>query len=106
VADCESCIIWPGAEATSSEFWQKGKIPPPSSLDGKVGRRSPSEGLNTSGTCKLDGRNAKAVGLPRKSAKDLILLRIDNLTGENCLIASRAFQRFFFTFSVFEASEV
>ena len=47
------------------------KIPPLSSLDRRVGRRSPSEGLNTSGSCKLDGRSARAVALPspRKPAK-------------------------------------
>src|SRR5438094_683943 len=64
VLDCGSCIIRSGAKARSSEFWQKRKIPPPSSLDGRVGRRSPSEGLNTSGSYKLDARTVKAVGLP------------------------------------------
>src|SRR5712692_2679100 len=36
VLDCRSCIIPSGAEATSSEFWQKRKIPPLSSLDGST----------------------------------------------------------------------
>ncbi|SRR5216684_36661 len=74
VPRCTSCIIRSGAEATSSEFWQKRKIPPPSSLDGRVGRRSPSEGLNTSGSYKLDARSARAVGLPspRNPAEKLI----------------------------------
>src|SRR5216684_8254284 len=64
VPRCTSCIIRSGAEATYSEFWQKRKIPPPSTLDGRVGRRSPSEARNTSGSYKLDARNARAVGLP------------------------------------------
>src|SRR5205807_10269202 len=59
-----SCIIPSGARATSSEFWQKRKIPPPSSLDGRVGRRSPSEARNTLASCKLNARSARAVGLP------------------------------------------
>src|SRR6266576_1501424 len=49
-----SCIIPSGARATSSEFCQKRKIPPPSSLDGRVGRRSPSEGLNPFADQTLD----------------------------------------------------
>src|ERR1700674_1914568 len=70
-----SCIIRAGAEATSSEFWQKRKIPPPSSLDGRVGRRSPSAALNTSGSCKPDAKSARAVGLPspRNPAEKLIV---------------------------------
>ena len=59
-----SCIIPSAARATSSELWQKRKIPPPSILDGRVGRRSPSAARNTSGSYKLDARNARAVGLP------------------------------------------
>src|SRR5208283_4268471 len=38
--DSMSCIIPLGVDATSSEFWQRRKIPPLSSLDGRVGRRS------------------------------------------------------------------
>jgi len=53
-----------GVEATASEFWQKLKIPPPSNLDGRVGRKSPSAALNTSGSYKRDAKSAKAVGLP------------------------------------------
>jgi hypothetical protein len=69
-----SCIIPSGARATSSEFCQKRKIPPPSSLDGRVGRRSPSGARNTLACCKRNVRNARAVGLPspRNPAKKLI----------------------------------
>ena len=72
---CTSCIIRSGVEATSSEFWPKRKIPPPSSLDGRVGGRSPSAALNTSGSYKLDGKSAGAVGLPspRNPAEKLIV---------------------------------
>jgi hypothetical protein len=56
-----SCIIPSGVEATPSKFCQKRKIPPPSSLDGRVGRRSPSEARNTLANCKLNARIAKAV---------------------------------------------
>jgi hypothetical protein len=59
-----SCIIPSGVEATPSKFWQKRKIPPPSSLDGRVGRRSPSVARNTLANCKPNARIAKAVGLP------------------------------------------
>src|SRR6266513_4704579 len=70
-----SCIIPSGARATSSEFCQKRKIPPPSGLDGRVGRRSPREGRNTLASCKLNARNARAVGLPspRNPANKLIV---------------------------------
>ena len=51
-------------DRASSEFCQNRKIPPPLSLDGRVGRRSPSAGLNTSGSYKQDARSARAVGLP------------------------------------------
>ena len=70
-----SCIIPAGARDTSSEFCQKRKIPPPSGLDGRVGRRSPREGRNTLASCKLNGRNARAVGLPspRNPANKLIV---------------------------------
>lgn len=64
VPGCTSCIIRSGVEGISSEFWPKRKIPPPSSLDGRVGRRSPSAELSTSGSYKLDAESAKAVGLP------------------------------------------
>src|SRR6267142_5282139 len=68
-----SCIILSEARATSSEFCRRRKIPPPSVLDGRVGRRSPSAGLNTSSSCRRDGRNARADGLPspRNPAKRL-----------------------------------
>src|SRR5712691_9550067 len=62
VSDCGSCIIRSGAEATSSEFCQKRKIPPPSSLDGRVGRKSPSDALNTSGSDILDAKTVRVVG--------------------------------------------
>src|SRR2546427_2067716 len=61
---CRSCIIQLGDTARLSEFWQRQKIPPPSSLDGRVGSRSPSEARNTSGSYKLDAKSAWAVGLP------------------------------------------
>jgi Domain of unknown function (DUF4268) len=64
VACCCSCIISSGVEATPSKLWQKRKIPPPSSLDGRVGRRSPSAARNTLANCKLNARIARAVGLP------------------------------------------
>jgi hypothetical protein len=59
-----SCIIPSGVEATPSEFWQKRKIPPPSSLDGRVGRRSPSEARNTLASSKPNAKSVKAVALP------------------------------------------
>ena len=45
-----------------------------------MGRRSPNEGLNTSGSCKLDEKSARAAGhpSPRNPSKKLILLGIDN----------------------------
>jgi hypothetical protein len=64
VLDFASCIIRWGAEAASTEFWQGRKIPLPSSLDGRVGRRSPSEARNISDSYKLDAENARAVVLP------------------------------------------
>jgi hypothetical protein len=64
VACCRSCIIPSGVEATPSKFWQKRKIPPLSSLDGRVGRRSPSEARNTLASCKPNAKSAKAVALP------------------------------------------
>lgn len=69
------CIIRSGVRATSSEYWPRRKIPPPSSLDGRVGSRSPSAALNTSGSYKLDERSARAVGLPspRNLGKKLIV---------------------------------
>src|ERR1700726_3029060 len=57
------CIIRTG-DRVASEVWQKRKIPPPLSLDGRVGRRSPSAALNTSGSYKQSARSTKAVGLP------------------------------------------
>jgi|HubBroStandDraft_4_1064222.scaffolds.fasta_scaffold527435_1 hypothetical protein len=61
-------------DRASSEFCQNRKIPPPLSLDGKVGRRSPSAALNTSGSYKPSARNTKAVALPspRNLGKKLI----------------------------------
>jgi hypothetical protein len=69
------CIIRSGVRATSSEYWPRLKIPPPSSLDGRVGSRSPSEALNTSGSYKPSARSTKAVGLPspRNLGKKLIV---------------------------------
>ncbi len=75
VRHCRSCIIRSGAEAASSEFWQKRKIPPPSSLDGRVGRRSPSEARNTSRSHELDGSTAEALGpVTRKGSKTTPIL--------------------------------
>ena len=61
-------------DRASSEFCQKRKIPPPLSLDGKVGRRSPSAALNTSSSYKPSARSTKAVGLlsPRNPPERLI----------------------------------
>ena len=42
--------------ARPSEFCRRKKIPPPSSLDARAGKRSPSVARNTSGNCKLDGK--------------------------------------------------
>jgi hypothetical protein len=59
-----SCIIQGEIRARPAEFCRRKKIPPPSSLDGRVGRRSPSGARNTLASCKLNARNARAVVLP------------------------------------------